>query len=67
MAIPPLQLKNKNDLYPRILRELATYCGVLSSAMFLPVFPPYHTLYTARYNFLEHNSDNVTTLLKNPQ
>lgn len=65
MAIPLLQLKNTNDLYPRGLRELATNYRASRGPIFLPVLPPYHTSYPAYYKFLKHTSDNVITLLKN--
>lgn len=35
-------------------------------AVFLAQFPPLLQLYIAHYNILKHDSDDITTLLKNP-
>ena len=66
MAIPLLQLRNKDNVCPRLLKEFATCSRASSSAVFLPQFPALLHRYTAHYNILKHDSDDITTLLKNP-
>lgn len=63
MAVALLQLRKKNYLHPRVLKELAAYWVALWSYHCSLL---YSTFYTTHYNFLKHDSDNITTLLKNP-
>lgn len=60
MVVFLLQLRNENYLHPRFLKELAAYRTASNG----PCVPSIAPSSIAHYNFLKHNSDKITTLLK---